>query len=310
MKIVVLGAKGLWGSAIIRYWNRFGSERDTLFPFDLPDFDICSRFFVQDLLREASPDVIINAVGSGQIDWMESHPQRALHFHVHGTEYVRDAAKKQGAFLVHLSCGEVFYRETPSISLNKEEDDPASCSIFAKTKWAGEQAAREYDRSLIVRTSAPFGVSGANSGCGNIVETLINVLHRARSVRVLNDVRISPIFVFEAVRALHYLVHRNEKGLFHLAGPDTATPMEIADYLLKKCFSEDLVKNTGKRSPELIPIIWNEYGIEAPRSYNTSLDSEKYFLLENAPSISSWKDAINDFLEIRQPFLQFLDPAY
>ncbi|MDO5579997.1 MAG: sugar nucleotide-binding protein [Planctomycetia bacterium] len=358
MKIVVIGAKGLFGSAIVKYWNHCGPQKDQIIPLDLPDFDICSRFFVQELLGRILPDVIINASGSGQIDWMESHPQRAVHFHVHGSEYVRDAAEKTGAFLVQLSCGEIFQRKdlsserkedsSPSeeeiwfssdqdadssfdrkgdslssgssdslstdkegdFSSHKEEDLPACQSIFARTKWEAEQSVREYDRSLVIRTSAPFGISGENSGCGNIAETLLNVLHRTRALQVLNDVRISPVFVPEAVRALRFLVQREETGLYHLAGPDSATPMEIAQYLREKCFGNSLDGKIEKKSPELIPITYEEYGIQAPRSRNTSLDANKYHLLEEAPPFSSWKEAMNDFLEIRQPFLPFLDPAY
>ncbi|MBQ3454266.1 MAG: sugar nucleotide-binding protein, partial [Thermoguttaceae bacterium] len=136
MKIAVIGSGGTLGSAIARWWNTpavtFGGEaaEDQITGVDLPDFNVASRRFALDTLKEIAPEVIVNCAALRFIDWAESHPNTARTIHVQGTANLRQAADRLGALLVQISCAEVFGDTDPDAPPRTEDDIPAPESVF------------------------------------------------------------------------------------------------------------------------------------------------------------------------------------
>ncbi len=295
MKIAVVGKGGLVGSAVMRCWNTLPlsgqsappAEPDELIGFDLPEFDAASRIST-DALISLRPDAILNLASINLPDWLEVHPNTARTIHVQAAANLRHAAVKTGALLVQMGCAEVFYSESETAP-HSETETPVPESIYAVTKLDAERAASEYGRHLIVRTSALFGSPGIQ-GSGNIIDTLLKAVRRTRTIQVLDDVRISLTYAEDLVGALRYLVHAGITGLYHVAGPDSTTPLEAAGFLLNAC---------GLRRHKLVGISSGEYGGRAPRSRGRALDSARYRALPGAYPILPWRDAILRFLEQR-----------
>ena len=295
MKIAVIGTGGLVGSAIMRRWNSlpFSEEgvspeqSDELFRFDLPEFDAASRLSTDGLIS-LRPDVILNLASINLPDWLESHPNTARTIHVQGAANLRHAAVRTGALLVQVGCGEVFYHEEDAPP-HSEDDAPNPQSVYAITKLDSERAASEYDRHLIVRTSALFGEPGAQ-GTGNLVDTLLKAVRRTREIKVLNDTRVSLTAADDLVGALRFLIHAGKTGLYHVAPPDSVTPAEAAAFLLDAC---------GLRSHRIVGITTEEYGGKAPRSRSTALDASRYRALPGSHPIPGWQEALRRFLDRR-----------
>lgn len=294
MKIAVIGKGGLVGSAIMRAWNALPmagkiDPPDELIGFDIPEFDASSRI-ITDGLVSIRPDVILNLASVNLPDWLEPHPNTARTIHVQGTVNLRHAAQKTGALLVQLGCAEVFYTKTLGRAWH-ETDTPNPESIYAKTKLDAERAAAEYDRHLIVRTSALFGDPGVQ-GSGNLIDTLLKAVRRTRTIRVLDDMQVSLTFVDDLVGAIRALVRAGATGLYHVAAPEQVTPIEAAEFLLSRC---------GLNHHRLSGISTEEYGFRALRSRNTSLNSSRYHTILGTYPISGWRVAISRFLEVRIP---------
>ena len=315
MKIAVVGARGTLGSALRKYWNSAAVREkslmladaadDELMPLDLPEFDVTSRRFTLDTLSEIAPNVIINASGVHFFDWVEAHPNTARTVHVQGAANLREAARRTGALLVHLGCAEIFSPETADSSAQngdggesnavslppwREEDAPNPLSILAKTKLDAERAVAEAPRFLIVRTSTLFGDLGEQSA-GNLADTILKSSRRTESLKVIRDIRVSPTYTLDLVRALRCLVQTGATGVYHVANAQTATLAEFASHLLKTC---------GLSRHKIVGITSSEYGGAAPRSTDTTLDTSKYRRLPDACTLPDWHEAVREFIARRQ----------
>ena len=291
MNIAVVGAKGMIGSALMKYWNPTGDQYDELIPLDLPEFDICSRPFVLDSLNTIHPDVIINATGINLIDWLEIHPNTARHLHIHGVVNLREAAKRLNAFLVQFSCSEVFFQsESFQTQPFRETDLPDPESVYAKTKLESERVASEWNRHLIIRTSVLFGPSGENTAV-NPVESLLKSFTRTHRLHVIDDHLFSPTSVIDVVTALRFLFQQKATGLFHIANQGIASLREIAEYLKNFC---------GLKRHEIIGISLADYGYRAPHSLFTALDTAKYRALPESPVLAPWQHALTLYMQSRQ----------
>jgi len=307
MKIII-GKNGLLGGALARHAVSLNMcEGRDFVSLDLPDFDVASRRFALETLSVLKPEVIINTVGLTKIDWLEKKPNTARTIHVQGTANLREAAKRNDALLVQISCAEVFgqvqsaecrvqsegsseFREPFS-----EEATPEPVSVYAKTKLDGERAASETPRHLIVRTGPIFGKAGVHSG-GNLVETLLNSLRRTEQkygrstgMSVINNLWASYTWADDLARAIFALIERNCTGLYHVANAGFASSLDIA---------REISKLTGIRK-EYEPISSDDYGFVAPRARYTVLDTSKYDSVEGIVKLPDWRIALNAYLDSR-----------
>lgn len=305
MKIAVIGSGGTLGSAIARWWNTpavtFGGESadDRITGLDLPDFNVASRRFTLDTLGEIEPEVIVNCAALRFIDWAESHPNTARTIHVQGTANLRQAADRLGALLVQISCAEVFGDTDPDAPPHTEDDIPAPESVFAKTKLDSERAASEAGDFLIVRTSALFGEAGEQSA-GNMADTVLKSSRRTRSLRVLDDRKVSPTYTVDFLRGLRFLIHSGARGVCHLVNSGVTTPASFARALLTEC---------GLTRHEIEGISSQQYGEIAPHSRNLTLSAAKYAALAGAPPMRPWEGALRDFIARRQASLENIGSA-
>lgn len=312
MKIAVIGSRGTLGSALMNFWNSplvwekiptRGTAaanlppEDELVPFDLPEFDVTSRRFTLDALTAIRPNVIVNASGINLLDWVEEHPNTARTIHVQGTANLREAARRTGAILVQFGCAEVFYSGPDDSSVSaaetrpKTEDDiPNPESIYAKTKLDSERAASEAPRFLILRTGPLFGGVGSQSS-GNFVETVLRSSRRTRALQVVRDIRVSPIFTLDLLRALRFLLDSGATGRFHLANGGSATLDELARKLLDLC---------GLTRHEVRGISASDYGYKAPRSRFAVLETARYRALDGSYPLPNWTDALGEYIDLRR----------
>lgn len=281
MKVVVVGARGLLGADIMRFWNG-NVFTDSLVPLDLPEFDFTSRLIVDQTLESLAPDVVVNVAGVNMIDYLESHPNTARTIHSQGVVHLRNVVKRLGALLVQVGCGEVFYSADESGAPHLLDEIPEPRSVYGKTKLESERIAREYSRSLVIRTSRLFGAEG-----GNLVSSLLNVAKRTKRVQVISDTRISPTWTADLARGIASLVHGGYTGLFHVVNQGAVTPFDVAQYLFQL---------KGFDRHELVPISLEEYGALAPQSRNTSLDLAGYRELPDVWEMSDWKNALRRYL--------------
>ena len=103
-------------------------------------------------VREASPDLIVNAGAYTAVDKAESAPALADRINHLAVGELAAIAAKRGAWLIHYSTDYVFdgAKATPYL----ETDATNPINIYGQTKLAGEQAVLAAGaKALIFRTS-------------------------------------------------------------------------------------------------------------------------------------------------------------
>src|SRR5207342_312616 len=107
-------------------------------------------------VREAKPDVIVNAAAYTAVDRAESDAEAAHAVNAVAPGVLAEEAKRSNALLIHFSTDYVFdgTKRSPYV-----EHDPVNpLGVYGRTKLAGEAAiAQSGCRHLILRTSWVYG---------------------------------------------------------------------------------------------------------------------------------------------------------
>lgn len=171
--------------------------------------DITDRHQTAVFVRRCQPDIVINCAAYTNVDGCESHQQDAFAVNTLGPRNLALACQEIGARLVHVSTDYVFSGEgdTPLC----EYDQPAPCSVYGKTKLAGEEYVRTLcSRHYIVRTAWLYGYCGKN-----FVKTILRVAKEKGEVKVVNDQFGNPTHCADVAHHILQLCVTREYGLYH-----------------------------------------------------------------------------------------------
>src|SRR5581483_11496131 len=214
---------------------------------------------VRRVVREAKPQLIVNAAAYTAVDKAESEPELAMRINGAAPGVLAEEAKRLGALLVHYSTDYVFDGTKPTAYV--EDDAPNPLSVYGRTKLEGERAIRDSGcRHLILRTSWVYGPRGKNF--------FLTIAAKARAgapLRVVADQRGVPTtnrFVAEKTLAL---LAKDAAGLLHLVPAGETTWFD---------FAREIVRLTDAKS-DVQPISSAEFAAAARRPASSVLDNRK-----------------------------------
>ena len=218
MRVLLTGRNGQVGWELARALQPLGAvlatDRSEL---DLTDVDAIGR-----TIREAKPDVIVNAAAYTAVDKAESEPQLAGHINATAPGVMAEEAKRLGALLVHYSTDYVF--DGRKSSPYSEDDTPNPLSLYGRSKLEGEEHIRASAcRHLIVRTSWVYGPRAANFY--RIIESKALANEAMRMVDDQTSVPTTATFVAKYTAAL---LKAEAAGLIHLVPSGQASRYEFA----------------------------------------------------------------------------------
>ena len=165
MRILVFGASGMVGSAMVRVlgdntdWQVYGTLRGPggksffrpaladrmLVNVDVEKPDVLARVFAQ-----VRPDVVVNCVGLTKHQQDAADPLLAIPLNALLPHRLADLCAVVGARMVHVSTDCVFSGLRGSY---REQDPPDATDLYGKSKYLGEVS---YPHALTIRTS-PIG---------------------------------------------------------------------------------------------------------------------------------------------------------
>lgn len=265
MKIWLVGARGMLGTALLARLERLGVPRVTS---DL-DVDIADRERVLEFARRERPTLIVNAAGYTRVDDAEAHEADALRANGVGPENLGFAAASLGSKVVHYSTDYVFDGRGTAPYLEDAPTGPAGA--YGRTKLAGEERllAACPHRATIIRTSWLFGENGPN-----FVKTMARLLAEKEELRVVADQRGRPTYTGDLADATLALagVSREaaaEPGIYHFANTGEVTWHAFTLAIRDACTRRGLPVKTER----ILPVTTAEFPRPAPRPAYSVLDT-------------------------------------
>jgi len=259
--ILLTGSNGQVGFELARSLAGLGQviapDRATL---DLADADA-----IVATVREARPQLIVNAGAYTAVDRAESEQAAAFAVNAQAPRILAEEAKRLDAVLIHYSTDYVFdgLATTPYA-----EDAPAHpLSVYGTSKYEGERAIEQSGaQALVFRTGWIYGARGRN-----FMLTMLKLARERDELRVVADQTGTPNWcrtLADATMAtlahgLPWLAERS--GLYHLASAGVTT---------WHGFAQAIVGEVTR--PRVVPIATSEYPTPARRPAYGVLSSRKF----------------------------------
>ncbi|MBF0595054.1 MAG: UDP-4-amino-4,6-dideoxy-N-acetyl-beta-L-altrosamine transaminase [Candidatus Omnitrophica bacterium] len=266
-RMLITGASGLLGSNLAWFFKDSFDVVGVCFchPVVLDGVqvvrgDLCVPEVTERIITQYQPDIVVHCAAQANVDACEENPALAYRQNVAMTRIIRDALTGRKTKLIFISTDLVY---GPSDVLHREDEAPAPCNEYGRTKVQAEAIVRERPGSLVLRTNF-FGWSvGGRKSLG---EWVIESLSQNRRIQGFRDVFFSSIYTLDLAAILQQCLLRDAAGVFNLG---SATPLSKYDFLKR-------VAQALKLDTSLIEeISVDRFFLQAPRNKNVRLDVSK-----------------------------------
>ena len=287
-RILVIGKRGQVGWELCRTLAPLAQ----LTAIDVPEVDFTSADSIRNTVREARPDIVVNAAAYTAVDKAETETDLAMKINGVAPGILAEEARKCGALMVHYSTDYVFdgTKTTPYV----ETDAPNPLGEYGRTKLAGDEAVRAAGGAhLIFRLCWVYGARGSN-----FMLTMMRLAREREKLRVVSDQFGCPtwsrmIAEATALALKQALASPDAEGLFgtyHLAAGTHTNWHSFAQAII------DLMPAEGKKCTTVEAIPSSEYPTPTKRPAYSVLSCEKLkrtFGLQ----LPSWDESLKRVLE-------------
>ena len=268
MKILLLGASGQVGTELTHFLAPLGE----LLCCDRQQADLTDIENLQRVIREFSPDIVVNAAAYTAVDNAESDADTAYSVNKTAVAVIAEEVKQLGGWLVHYSTDYVF-DGNKSGSYN-EQDMVSPLNVYGESKYHGEQAISDSGcKHFILRTSWVISASG-----NNFVKTIFRLAQERDSISVVVDQRGAPTSAEMIAQVTFDLLsnlstHANSSGVYHMTPTGETTWHEIARRIVIAAQQNGYKLMLQPEAIRAIPA--TEYPTPAARPMNSTLDATK-----------------------------------
>jgi dTDP-4-dehydrorhamnose reductase len=282
MKIAIIGADGQLGSDLVK---ALGNDQVT--PLFYPDFDVTKTARMRHVLGEIAADIVFNTAAFHRVDECEDRAETAFAVNALAVRELALAGRDLGFCLVHFSTDYVFDGglRRPYV----EEDAPNPLSVYGVSKLAGEFLVRAVlGRHFLVRTCGLYGEAGSKEKGYNFVDRMIALADEGKTLRVVDDQRITPTSTAELAERLSALIRTDRYGLYHMTNEGSCTWFEFAGMIFRLL----------GRSARLEAVDSRTLGAKARRPSYSVLENKRAREI-GLPDFSPWQEALGDYLRKR-----------
>ncbi len=282
-RMLVAGAGGMTGSALTRQARDAGWSVTALSRTEL---DITDPAAVDDAIRRAVPDVVVNAAAYTAVDDAEREKVTAMSVNRDGAGNLARASAQAEAIIVHISTDYVF--DGSSTRPYVPDDTVGPLSVYGQSKLAGEEAVRLYNPNhVVVRSSWVYSDTGTN-----FVTTMLRLARGCQPVRVVDDQYGSPTSAQDLAGALLRVAAvttdgNPARGTYHFSNSGVTSWCGFAKAIFEELFDDP---------PAVHPINTADFLTPARRPRYSVLDSGTFtraFGIQPRP----WRDALRMTLE-------------
>jgi len=277
MKVLILGATGLLGQALMREWSE-----DEVLGFGVDDVDIRNAEKVREVIGKTRPEWVVLAAAYTDVDGCESNQELAFSVNRDGAVQVARAAKNAGAKLLFLSSDYVFDGKKTSPYEIGDTRNPQS--VYGRSKAEAEiQLLEVIPNCCIVRTAWLFGIGGK---C--FPDTILKLAATRPVLDVVNDQRGCPTYSVDLARAIVQLCRKSAEGIVQVTNAGDCSWFE---------FAREIVKSAGFYT-EVRPVSTQQMARPAPRPAYSVMSAKS--LSDNGIVMPTWRDALGRYLQERR----------
>jgi dTDP-4-dehydrorhamnose reductase len=285
--ILVTGCKGQLGNEIKILSNDY---KDIEFHFhDIDTLDLTDYRQLEQFINNLNPRFLINCAAYTNVDKAEKEKELAFKINAEVPGKLAELCQKYSAKLIHISTDYVF--DGKNYRPYKEDDVPNPLSVYAKSKFEGENRILEFNNSIIIRTSWLYSSSG-----NNFVRTMLRLGEDKKELRVVYDQVGSPTYAVDLADAILRIVNfsiTNGKnfipGIYHYSNEGICSWFD---------FAVEIFRITGIKC-KVYPIETREYPLPAKRPFYCVMNKDKIKSSYNL-EIPHWTDSLDKFFKTYQ----------
>jgi dTDP-4-dehydrorhamnose reductase len=290
-RILIVGSAGQVGRELQRSFAGAGE----LLCWDKSEVDLAAEDQVRAMVRDAEPNLILNASAYTAVDRAESEPDTAFAVNAQAPRVLAEEARRRNILLVHYSTDYVFdgTKDGPWL----ETDQPNPLNVYGKTKLAGEQEIQNVGgKYLIFRTSWVYGPRG-----NNFLLTMLRLGKERDKLSIVDDQIGAPTTSIELSNATRSIVEKvasgtfggseNWAGIYHMTCGGSTSWFGFARAIFASAAS--LLNGT---EPKIHPILTESYPTPAKRPRNSVLSNEKLGA-QFAVQLPSWETALRQTVQ-------------
>ncbi|GAA5824175.1 hypothetical protein JCM11251_001552 [Rhodosporidiobolus azoricus] len=235
MKVVVTGASGLLGRAVLAAFTQAGHDvRGTAFSRaegDLVKLDLQDEQAVRAFLGEFAPEVVVHCAAERRPDAVEQNPEAANHLNVLVPSLLSSLSLGSTTstsrrvsfqvfllnpfFLIYISTDYVFNGNAPQPDGYEPLDDPAPTNAYGESKLRGEDRVlvglKDGGKGCVLRVPVLYGEAESHSE--SAINTLVDSTRKAASgssVKMDNWATRYPTYVGDIARVLVELADKSQ----------------------------------------------------------------------------------------------------
>lgn len=278
MKILVTGAAGLVGRAVVEHCSASGDE---VLAYEHRHLDIGDAAAVQAVIGRQRLDAIINCAAWTDVDGCQGDPEKAQRVNSVGPENLARAARDANAVLITISTDYVF--DGMKEGFYTQRDQPSPISVYGKYKLEGERRAQEaHARTIVVRSGYIFGPGGKN-----FLSNVVLRAERGETLKAIADYWGTPTYGDDLAVRLRELAVRDLPGIYHVVNSGDGASFET--------FSREALRLAGLDDAELEVVQGDSLGRPAPRPHNSRLKCLLSDAIGLAP-LRPWQAALEHFI--------------
>jgi dTDP-4-dehydrorhamnose reductase len=276
MKVLITGAKGMLGRTLVEELQGF-----ELIPTDM-EVDITDAGQVDAAMALHRPNCVIHCAAMTAVDTCETEKELAFRINALGSEHVARACSTHHARLISISTDYAFQGDSDK-PYSETDFANGGQTVYGQSKFAGEEAVRQYaPNAIVARVAWLYGKGGPS-----FVHSMLSLAQRGLpELKVVNDQHGNPTSARAVARHLQLLLERPDlTGTFHLTCEGEATWYEFACAIFRLRGIEQKV----------VPCTTAEFPRPAPRPTNSRLE-KRALRLAGLPPMPHWEDALAEFL--------------
>ena len=283
MKIVILGAGGRLGAALLREYR----GKHDIADFNHAQLDLASLGDVRRTLDAMDFDVLINAAAFTNVDASETERDRAFLINADAPGILAEICNAKEAKLIHFSTDYVFGGEKRAPYTEKDQASPIG--FYGESKFVGERNVLTAENGhLVVRVSWVFGPDRPS-----FIDAMIKRAQQDENVDAVSNKFSTPTYTHDLAQILPQFFDRAvEGGILHFANTGKCSWQEYAQWALDCCREAGIsLKATTVGAVKLSDMTnWI-----ARRPVYSVLSTAKYReLTGTAPR--AWREAVADYI--------------